>query len=232
MKPLCISIFIIFSFFNSKSQNLTTTPLIGATIHLKYKNNAGTSFIVSINGSKYLITAKHIFKENNINIKNGSPIKFEIESASGWIAKYGKVLTHSNDFVDIAVIDLSENDKSKNTFQIGQDFIVGQTIFFTGFPFNLSMAYGSGFLNPLLKRGMVSGIGIDENNVKTIYIDAINNMGFSGGPVFTFENNSLNIIGVVSGYFSNKQKLFENELNSGIMVAIDINYVYEIINQK
>jgi hypothetical protein len=76
--------------------------------------------------------------------------------------------------------------------ELTQDLPLGATLneiapsqdaYFLGFPFGIGLNLAKPTL-PFVKRATVSGIYHDGDGTKFLLLDAINNQGFSGGPVF------------------------------------------------
>lgn len=77
-----------------------------------------------------------------------------------------------------------------------------------------------------------------------LYVDAINNEGFSGGPLYFFRNGDLNdprIAGVVSKFKIEREVVLDAEgqstgmsvpYNTGFLVAYDIQQALNLILQR
>lgn len=84
------------------------------------------------------------------------------------------------------------------------ELALGQDVYFVGFPYKMWSDAGDlmgGRPLPFAKKGTASSIGFGDPQV--LYIDAINNEGFSGGPLFFYPSGKLSevrIAGVVSKF--------------------------------
>jgi hypothetical protein len=114
---------------------------------------------------------------------------------------------------------------------------LGQDIYFLGYPFKMWADYGeltAGLPSPFIKKGTLSAVQMNEP--KLLYVDAINNEGFSGGPLYFFPKarpQEVRIAGVVSKYKTEQEAVLDSQgeatdmvvpYNTGFMVAYDIKY--------
>lgn len=225
---------------------MVPNEILQKVFYIKYGNNTGTCFLVSIDSNDYLITAKHLFPPA---LPNKSAVDIEILRNNGWIKFKPNYLIHSNANIDIAVLDLKSNDQKDNLFDIGsKGYYLSQECFFLGFPFGLKMDDNEGKMNngfplPFVKKAIISSFISDTSHMTQIFLDGHNNPGFSGGPVViaNFEAGSkhkMRIIGIISAYL-NEEKIiktplgdFKNSENSGIVLSYAFDHVVEIINGK
>ena len=122
--------------------------------------------------------------------------------------------------------------------------IYGQEVYFLGFPYGLEGDYpglNSGFPLPYIKRALVSmlcGPGHTD-----MVLDAINNEGFSGGPVVFQESAEIwKIAAVISGFKNQRSPVYksgtndltdlEHEYNSGLIYACPIDVAIRIIDSN
>lgn len=228
------------------AQNMVTGEILQRVFFIKYLNNTGTCFLISVDSSDYLVTAKHLFS-NSTPIK--SPVEIEIFRNDGWVKFTPNLLFHGNPQIDIAVLDLKTNDQKQSLFDIGsKNYYLSQESFFIGFPFGLKMDDKEGNINagyplPFVKKGIISSFMTDSAKVTQIFLDGHNNPGFSGGPVVitnsgTDNKHKMRIIGVVSAYLTDEKIVktplgdFKNQENSGIVLSYAIDHVFEIIKRK
>ena len=92
---------------------------------------------------------------------------------------------------------------------------------------------------PFAKKGTLSSFSVAKPQV--MYVDAINNEGFSGGPLFFYPTGNpreLRIAAVVSKFRVEHETVLDEEgnqtrmtvpYNTGFLVAYSINHVLEII---
>ena len=214
--------------------------IIQSVYRIRYKTELGTCFQSSISEKQYLVTAKHIFSDKN----HSDSIYFEIFHDNIWNSFKGKLLTHVNGNIDIAVIELNvatfyrttniEIAKSEETF-------ASQDCFFLGFPYNLYSDVSKNndsFPVPFIKKAIFSLFTGNESSEKIYYLDGHNNPGFSGGPVVSniISENKFKICSIISAYLVQSNKLEKTTLiygeNSGIIVSYSALYITEIINRK
>lgn len=91
---------------------------------------------------------------------------------------------------------------------------IAQKICFLGFPLGISYTADAIFGNrpiSIYKEGVLSGV-LGQNDDITWLLDAHNNPGFSGGPVFSVPLNGdprdISLVGVVTSYRFNRAFLF------------------------
>jgi S1-C subfamily serine protease len=233
MRKTLILLLILFS-THTFAQNYISDTLLGKTRLIKFNDAVATGFLLSIDYVDYLITVRHLFKDSTIN--SGSEVNIEALKNNIWIKYRLPIFYHSNKNVDIAVLKIGT--KAIDNFGIGANtnFKLSRDCYFIGYPLGLVMtkSTNSGFPFPFIKKGIVSAKVDDYNGVKTIFLDAHNNQGFSGSPLITFIDNKPSIIGIVCGYL--KEDINTNNLilglNSGILYGHEFSYVLEILNQK
>jgi hypothetical protein len=93
---------------------------------------------------------------------------------------------------------------------------------------------------PFIKKGTLSSAFNSGDGVHRLYVDAINNEGFSGGPlVFAGHGtNDFRVAGVVSRFKTEHEPVLDQngektgmtvEYNTGFLIAYDIDYVVGLI---
>lgn len=206
------------------------------TFNILFNGNSATCFIVEYNDIQYVVTAKHIF---------GDPIdgeikEFEIKTNKGNVKYRGPILISKKKNVDIAVFLSDKKILPVVDFILEGNVTFGMDVIFLGFPYGLSQNIRDMNFNlALVKKAMVSGITMEENDVRVIYLDGHNNPGFSGGMVSYYDEglDKCVIIGVVSGY------IYQNNIsntaiglvnyteNSGIIKCYSIGNFIEILEE-
>jgi prepilin-type processing-associated H-X9-DG protein len=218
----------------------------------KYKNIAGTCFVVDVDNRQYIITARHICS----NIKDEDMVQLYINKV--WYAITIKPIFPVNNEVDIVALATNRLIMPKMEFNISsENLMLGQDIYFLGFPF-LDLKFSTTpsdnkfALFPFIKKGIFSAA--EGRNI--LYLDGHNNPGFSGGPVI-FSNHfkhHLQVAGVISGYRNNDNPILVKEIenpstsqeeqgkqkkivpyvseNTGIIVAYDIGPMIEAIRSN
>lgn len=194
----------------------------------------GTAFTLDVNGRQYIVTAKHIacsiLGTTNIDLWHDD----------NWISIEVELVGHSN--VDVSVLTARQiltNPQLVLEASVG-GFYFGQEAFFAGFPLDLmSPGVDSRFPIPLIKRAIISGVA-GSGYEACYYLDALNNPGFSGSPVYLKLPNSerYSVAMVVASYTAQRVPVldeYDRETgstilqNSGITAAYGIQNVLEII---
>lgn len=145
------------------------------------------------------------------------------------------VVFNSGTIGDTIVFRAEQDISRRLPVELGTDgVIMSSWAYFLGFPLGLFTEGGnlnSKFPLPFVKAGLVSAIDGSRNGLTTLYLDAHNNKGFSGGPVVWRHPDQsgrvpFRIIGTVSGYITEQVSGTENfaakqlGANAGIMEAI------------
>lgn len=213
-----------------------TSNVINRVFLIKYQESLGTCFALDIDNKQYIITAKHVVaglteSETIYFAKNG-----------GWYTSQIHLIGHHK-YSDVSVFSLNFKIASeKQTIYASDSFIYGQEIRFLGYPYGIydyknGLMVRGGFPIPFIKAGIVSSF--DSNN-QNLYIDGINNPGFSGGPVIfeDFQTHDFYVGGVISAYrcqedhviFGGNKTNLSVMSNSGIIIAISIKDALNVIN--
>ena len=160
-----------------------------------------------------------------------------------------KLVGHGEGEVDISVLAADIQISPKHSLTPTMDGIVlGQDIYFLGFPFGLMSNIESqnrNFPMPLVKKGIVSLVAKRGNY---ILLDGHNNPGFSGGPVvFNHKTHGFDycVAGVVAGYRFACEPVYKNiepglnenpigyyKSNTGIIQAYSIHHALDLIAQN
>jgi hypothetical protein len=227
---------------NLTTQNLLpNAAILKSTFNIFYKDKNCTAFIVNGSKGQYLITAKHLFDNT---IKEGTLVDIIIKGGQIDEEINCDIFYHDNTAIDIAVLKLNSNVISGEILQLKESgsYYLAQQCLFLGFPlFNLGTVTDIGKV-AFVKRAIISAFH-EENNIRIMLLDGQNNLGFSGGPVITY-NETMDtqfIIGVVSGYINqqNNIEIKNGEINntiqiaenSGIIITYNSEYIIEIINK-
>ena len=240
-KSMYIKIFllVIAISINCLSQDINTNILLRVFL-VKYQNNAGSAFTIEYDNKQYLISAAHIFQ----GISQNSSI--EIFHDSKWKILNVRRIGIVQDSVDIIVF--SANFQLSPVYDMPASLthiIIGQDIYFLGFPFGITtnmQTLNKYFPLPLVKKGILSGFfQKGKGTVTMMYFDAINNAGFSGGPIIFYDkiDKKLKIAGVVSAYVNQFDKVIlqgqETQLqaltNSGFLIGYSIEHALEQIRK-
>ena len=198
----------------------------------------GTAFAIDIGDSQYLVTAHHLLPSD------GDEIEIQVLHEKGWLKGIARVIGRGRGDLDVAVLWLSTRLTPKRfEVEIGfGDIAIGQDVFFLGFPYKLSTNYGqlsAGLPGPFLKKGTLSAVTFDYP--KTLHVDAMNNEGFSGGPLYFFKNGNLEhpCVAAIVSKFRTEYEPVVNErgdstglkvaYNTGFLLAYDIRHAVDLI---
>lgn len=169
----------------------------------------GSSFTIEVDDRQYLITAKHVLQA----IRDNDSI--EIMQNNAWKEYKVKVIDVSPSGVDIVALALPSVISPTLPLGVsGTNFFISQTAYFLGFPFGLQAggeSLNNGFPLPLVKRGMFSAFIQSPDDFLIVYLDGLNNKGFSGGPIVCVDDKTkqLTAVAVVSSYISNTEPIIE-----------------------
>lgn len=226
------------------------------------ESKRGTCFVIEVDEGHYLVTARHIVPTPSA----ASTVKIFYQDA--WHPVSSKPIFPENKNIDAVALALPSDTLAdlkleKLAMPVGAaDVILGQKIFFLGFPFGFaSRSKDRKDLIPFVKAGILSGIDNRSWGFPVVYIDGHNNHGFSGGPV-VFANLSkgrqLQILGVISGYWPQQTDVMDASIpelaapkgkgtktpkskakkrqyieeNSGITIAYQLNELVEAIRKQ
>jgi len=198
----------------------------------------GTAFAIDVGDSQFLVTARHLLPET------GDSIELQVLYEKRWLKGTVRVVGRGTGDLDIAVLK-APNRFTPKEFEVVLsmgEIMLGQDVFFLGFPYKLWTDYGelsAGLPGPYLKKGALSAVTLGFP--KTLYVDAINNEGFSGGPLYFCKNSNaqdVRVAGVVSKYRTEHEPVVDQDgnktgmtvaYNTGFMVAYDIKHALDLI---
>jgi hypothetical protein len=209
-----------------------TANIIHRVFRIRFKDQLGTGFTISVDGREYLVTAKHIVKA----IKQQDQI--DVFGNEEWTSLPVRLVGHGAGEVDITVLApnviLTPPELPVQATSNGMAY--GQELFFLGYPYNLLgnvILTDQGYPLPFVKRAIFSCF--DKN---IYYLDGHNNRGFSGGPV-VFDpqrGTPTSIAAVISGYMSVAEQIYGNieqeltyQYNTGIIVSYKIELALSLI---
>jgi S1-C subfamily serine protease len=164
----------------------------------------GTTFTIDVDGKQYLVTAKHLVA----SVADGAEATINIRGRTEW-HPFPVTVLKAPDPIDIAVL------VPKTQVTVSYDLpanlagtAVGADAYFVGFPFGLEHAitYPTlGGVFGIIKRATIAQLEwIPDLKIQRIWLDGINNEGFSGSPVVfrgpTNLGNNWKVAAVISGY--------------------------------
>jgi len=205
---------------------------------IHFNKRLASCFLMEFEDKQYIITAKHVVHDI------GTEDIIEFKKKDKLIPYKANLVGHSN-FSDISVLSINYYIETFPLEFSSQGIIWGQDLYFLGFPFGLNFDVGEknrGFDMPFVKKSIVSAISIKEPD-GILFLDGINNPGFSGGPV-AFQDlisKKFKIAGVISGYRTDSRPaLINNEENdfimfkenTGIITAYSIENAIQIIKDN
>lgn len=217
-----------------------TVSVLQRVLRIKVGTEQGTAFTFDLEGRQYVITAAHVAKSI---AEEG---QLEINQEDLWKVVKVKRINVSAE-VDLAVF--APEQQVTATHELGNgNLTLGQEAFFLGYPYNLTIPAGQLNSNrplPFVKRATVSGFFKDNEGRQRVFLDGINNPGFSGGPVVIFDarerypqgNPKEKVVGVISGFLSEHIRVNEGATvtrytvptNTGIVEAVNINHALDAI---
>ncbi|MBZ5563438.1 MAG: serine protease [Acidobacteriia bacterium] len=235
----------------------TTVGLLRSVYLVKYGSESGTAFVLSAEGGPYFVTAGHVV--------DGLATGGRISVRTGWDRWEDFTVTRIplSPKLDIAVLKLDRPIGSPEMW-IEAGSLAGREpnleVYFLGFPYGgqltlngktyrLSSNFESGGISypaPLVKHGIISGIDAQDPEAAIIFVDAMNNEGFSGAPVVFWDSAARlpRVIGVVTARLPERLMVPRGAsplpawANSGIVVAyhisgaLDAIHRYQITGQK
>ena len=158
MKRALILYFIVFAIPNSNAQSSTiTADILRQTYLLNTDTLQGTCFLIEANGQEYLLTAKHLFRSK---LRYGDSTMVTIYQENKPRSLNVKYYVHEDSTIDICLLKLKESIKVMTPFPIGGNMILGQDVYFLGYPnFDNIQFLTSGTIGilPLVKKCIVSG---------------------------------------------------------------------------
>ena len=199
----------------------------------------GTAFSFDVDGRQYLISARHVIGE-----QANSTLKLYINKQ--WIDGPTTVVGVGRGEIDITVLAPSKRLSEDIELEPSLALVLGQDVYFAGFPLKMHANAGElmyGRPMPFVKKGTLSAGWDPEDSVKRLYVDAINNEGFSGGPLVFQEHTTgkLKVAAVVSKYRTEDEPVLGRDgeetgmtvkYNTGFLIAYSIKHALDLIKQN
>ena len=198
----------------------------------------GTAFTVDVGGRQYLVTAGHVLgSESDLS-------SLKVFFRNTWCALPVEFVGAGKGEIDIAVVAPKQRMSPSHPLEPNTaGLILGQDVFFVGYPFKMWSNAGdimNGRPLPFVKKGTLSAAFDPADDVKRLYVDAINNEGFSGGPIVFAQGTSTNyqVAGVVSKFKTEYEPVLDEHdnptghrvaYNTGFLVGYSINHALSII---
>jgi len=219
---------------------MITANILNRTLFIRAEAY-GSAFVIDVDGNEYIVTARHL-------LPVGSKLNsLMIRRKGAWIAHPVEEVGRARGEIDIAVL------KTHTKLVVGylpapadsKGLALGQDVLFAGFPYKLEGQAGAlqdGRPLSYVKKGTVSVLGSPQH--PAIVLDALNNEGFSGGPVvfcpIGSQPTDIRIAAVVSKYRTESEPVVDCDgkptgasvgYNTGFLYAFDIGHAVDLINR-
>ncbi len=213
-----------------------TSNILQRTFHIAYNEVSGTCFTVDIQGSRYLITARHVVK----SIQDYATV--EIYRNETWFPVSVRLVGHGKGDIDVTVLAPNTLFGASHALRLTTaKLTLAEDVYFLGFPYGLGMEVktklNAGFPLPMVKKAVVSALGLGDS---PLFLDGHNNVGFSGGPVVRRgTKGEQTVIGTISAYRAERENVLDEngeetsltyDTNTGIIFAYDIRHALAIID--
>jgi hypothetical protein len=213
------------------------------TLFIK-SSDYGTAFTIPVGTKEYLVTAKHL-----VDVVDGK-VTLQIFKDKAWHEFTLCVVGCGKNEVDIGVMEFADvpDGREPNVRPMMDGVAIGQDVYFTGFPYKMHVDIENlmgGLPLSFAKKGMLSAMSARQGEVHTLYVDAISNEGFSGGPLFFYhavgkELPELRIAGVVSKFRTEYETVLDDKgeptdmtvaYNTGFLIAYGIQHALDLIER-
>ena len=166
---------------------MVNTHSLYRTFYIRYQIYLGTAFTFERDAIQYLATVGHIFP----HAQNGDEIEFSIMQNNARINFNSKIFKHPDLAVDIAILTLPNDISNRYPINLSiANLKLSQETYFLGFPLGRFMEdtsyLNNGYPIPFVKKGIFSSLPFHKDGLQLMYIDGMNNPGFSGGPCIFF----------------------------------------------
>jgi hypothetical protein len=207
-------------------------------------NGYGSAFVIDYEGKEYIVTARHLL----LAVEDGKT-KIGLFMHERWEEFAADAIGIGRGEVDVAVLHIDRRLIAPEfTVDVSMEGLMqGQDVYFLGSPY--AMMGPSRFLDngqpfAFVKKGTLSLL--EDRNSRAMVIDALNNQGFSGGPVVFLPYNNpdptkAKIVGVVSHFKTESEPILDDkgektghttEYNTGFMYAFGIGKALDMIKSK
>ena len=201
----------------------------------------GTAFTIDVSGNEYLVTARHLLPPD------GKTVELQIFRDKAWTTVSAEVVGRGRGEIDIAVLRVGARLTSAEFIVTPTmaDITLGHDVYFLGFPYKMSGDIGEfmgGLPLPFAKKGTLSLL--TPGSPQVLYVDAINNEGFSGGPLFFYPQGKpmeLRVAAVVSKFKVEFEAVLDEDgeatkmrvpYNTGFLVAYGIKHAVDLITSN
>lgn len=199
----------------------------------------GTAFTIDKDGRQYVVTARHVFGEDQARPD------ILIYLSGKWQTLPVTVVGMCRGEPDVAVLSPSiRMSPAMPMPATSHGIVIGQDLYFLGYPYKMWTHGGdatAGRPVPFIRKGILSSAFKSDDNVAKLYIDATNNLGFSGGPVVFKPTNSgvFHVAGVVAKFKTGYEPVIDAQdtdtgmrvaYNTGFTIAYNIDYALQLID--
>jgi S1-C subfamily serine protease len=207
-----------------------TANVYQRVLRVETSSGGGSAFTLDHDGTQFLVTAEHVVASQPDAVTMTLGVLGEEQQVTL------RRLPGVTGGADIAVFELPERITPADQPVVASfdEIFYTQDVYFLGYPFGLGLRRPQLGMLPFVKKGILSASVETDEGGHLLYVDGLNNPGFSGGPVafYTLGADMPHIAGVVSGYLPDErhvsvggQEIDASVLeNTGIIVAYDIKH--------
>jgi hypothetical protein len=203
-------------------------------VKIETSTGLGTGTVIEEGGECFLLTAEHVVAE---------VARFKISNRFREAVDAFPRAADLPASLDLALFRIpSEFARPELPLPVSSEgCFYSQDVLFLGFPYGLALTSPAlGFL-PFVKKATLSASD-EVADGKVWYLDGLNNVGFSGGPVVFAPpgENDVRLMAVVSGYRPDWQNVHSSRAeegegarvatNSGIVIAYDVKPVADALD--
>jgi hypothetical protein len=222
---------------------LATSNIYERVVKVETNGGLGTGTVIENDSDVFLLTAAHVVPDDTEPVKVSNRFRSIVDR-----------LPRAAEFppsLDLALFRLPPEFRLPDLPlpMSSAGCFYSQDVLFLGFPYGLALTSPAvGFL-PFVKKAALSASD-DLPDGKVWYLDGLNNVGFSGGPVVFAPPNQADVrlMGVISGYrpdwqdvdWQNADPTADGEeggagrvaTNSGIVIAYDVTPVTDALETQ
>jgi len=195
----------------------------------------GTAFCLNHEDHLYVVAASHLYTQD-------LPFKYKFNKE--WVELEHALVGQGKGDLDIVVL------KPKTPFGISKGLspassviAVSQQSYFMGFPYKMDGDGGAlmhGRPCAFIRSGIISAAPSIDDDPKMIFVDAIGNEGFSGGPLLVNMHNQHEpvVVGVITHYRTEQEAVIDDGgkatssyimYNTGLTRAVHIKHAIDMI---
>lgn len=223
---------------------MVTQTILGRVLRIGWNNKTASAQLFQHEGEIVLLTAAHAVK----GIVAGDNLL--VRHQSNWSPRRAKAVFFDDEGNDVCGVAVdAQGSVGMEINMLNAQILQGAEVVFAGYPLGLEMSdvpERDGWPIPYIKAGIFSG-WMTHEGAQYLLFDAMNNVGFSGGPVIYrhHESGKLEIGGLVSNYrFDAPLPVLEKEgkelketgthfvrPNSGFMAAVPARHMKRVLEK-